>query len=38
VIGGGTEDWGAGRMVRADGVGIRVAGDKEKLMLIEKLP
>ncbi len=37
-MGGGTEDWGAGRMVRADGIGIRVATDKEKTMLIEKKP
>jgi hypothetical protein len=38
VIGGGTEDWGAGRMVRAEGVGIRIATDKEKTSLIEKKP
>jgi hypothetical protein len=37
-MGGGTEDWGAGRMVRADGLGIRVATDKEKTMLVEKKP
>ena len=37
-IGGGVEDWGAGRMVRAEGVGVRVASDKEKTMLIEKRP
>lgn len=38
TIGGGVEDWGAGRMVRAEGVGIRVASEKEKTMLLEKRP
>lgn len=37
-MGGGTEDWGAGRMVRAEGLGVRVATDKEKTMLLEKKP
>lgn len=35
-IGGGTEDWGAGRLVRADLVGVRVATDREKTQLFEK--
>ncbi len=38
TIGGGVEDWGAGRMVRAEGVGIRVASEKEKTSLIERKP
>ena len=38
TIGGGVEDWGAGRMVRAEGFGIRVASEKEKTTLIEKKP
>ena len=38
TIGGGTEDWGAGRMVRAEGVGVRVASEKEKTSLIERKP
>lgn len=37
-MGGGVEDWGAGRMVRADGLGVRIASDKEKTTLIEKKP
>jgi hypothetical protein len=36
--GGGVEDWGAGRMIKADGVGIRIASDKEKTSLIERKP
>lgn len=35
-IGGGTEDWGAGRLVRADLTGLRVAVDHEKTTLYEK--
>lgn len=35
-IGGGTEDWGAGRMVHAELVGLRVATNKEKDQLFEK--
>jgi hypothetical protein len=35
-IGGGTEDWGAGRMVRADLLGVRVATNREKTQLFEK--
>lgn len=38
TIGGGVEDWGAGRMVRGEGVGVRVATDKEKTMVMEKKP
>ena len=38
TIGGGVEDWGAGRMVRGEGVGIRVATEKEKTMVMEKKP
>lgn len=37
-FGGGVEDWGAGRMVRAEAVGTRLAIDKEKTTLIEKKP
>ena len=37
-MGGGTEDWGAGRMVHADGIGIRIASEKEKTTLVEKKP
>jgi len=36
--GGGVEDWGAGRMVRADGLGVRIASDKEKTTLVERKP
>ena len=36
AFGGGNEDWGAGRMVRADLLGIRVATDREKKQLAEK--
>ncbi len=35
-FGGGNEDWGAGRMLRADLLGIRVATDREKKQLPEK--
>ena len=35
-IGGGNEDWGAGRMVHADLVGLRVASDHEKTELFQK--
>lgn len=35
-IGGGTEDWGAGRLVRAELLGVRVATDREKTQLFEK--
>lgn len=38
TIGGGVEDWGAGRMVRAEGVGVRVATEKEKTMVFERKP
>lgn len=33
-FGGGVEDWGAGRMVRAELVGLRVATDREKTELL----
>ena len=35
-IGGGTEDWGAGRLIRVELLGVRVATDREKKMLFEK--
>lgn len=35
AFGGGTEDWGAGRLVRAELVGLRVAVDQEKKQLFE---
>jgi hypothetical protein len=35
-IGGGVEDWGAGRLVQVDLLGIRVATDQEKKQLFEK--
>ncbi|MBL9037165.1 MAG: hypothetical protein JNG84_01500 [Archangium sp.] len=34
--GGGTEDWGAGRLVHATIVGVRVATDQERTQLIEQ--
>ncbi len=36
TIGGGDEDWGAGRLVRAQLVGVRVATDREKKQLFEQ--
>ncbi len=36
-IGGSTEDWGAGRLVRAELIGVRVAADREKTSIAEKL-
>lgn len=36
--GGGTEDWGAGRLVRAKLVGTRVALDREKTELFDRRP
>lgn len=36
TIGGGTEDWGAGRLVHAELIGLRVATDREKTQLFEK--
>lgn len=35
-LGGGWEDWGAGRMIRAEVQGIRISTDREKTALIEK--
>jgi hypothetical protein len=35
-IGGGNEDWGAGRLVRAELVGVRLASDREKTQVQEK--
>jgi hypothetical protein len=35
-VGGGTEDWGAGRMVRAQLLGVRIAIEREKTALVEK--
>ncbi len=34
-IGGGVEDWGAGRLVRAELLGLRLATEHEKMPLIE---
>jgi hypothetical protein len=36
AFGGGNEDWGAGRLLRADLLGIRVATDREKKQLAEQ--
>lgn len=36
TFGGGNEDWGAGRLIKADLEGIRVATDREKRQLAEK--
>jgi hypothetical protein len=36
TMGGGMEDWGAGRLVRAEVIGIRLAAEKEKTQLAEK--
>lgn len=38
TIGGGTEDWGAGRLVRAELLGVRVATDREKKQLFDQRP
>ena len=35
-FGGGNEDWGAGRLIHADLLGIRVATDREKKQVVEK--
>lgn len=35
-FGGGAEDWGAGRLIKAELIGIRVATDREKKQLAEK--
>ncbi len=35
-FGGGVEDWGAGRLVHADLLGVRVATEREKKQLFEK--
>lgn len=35
-IGGGAEDWGAGRLIRVELLGVRVATDREKKTLYEK--
>lgn len=35
-IGGGNEDWGAGRMVRAQLLGVRIAADHGRLALVEQ--
>lgn len=36
TIGGGMEDWGAGRMIHADIQGYRIAVDREQKMVLEK--
>lgn len=38
TLGGGMEDWGAGRLVRAELLGIRVATDREKKQLFDQRP
>lgn len=38
TLGGGMEDWGAGRMVRAELLGIRVATEREKKQLFDQRP
>jgi hypothetical protein len=35
-FGGGSEDWGAGRLIHADLLGVRVATEREKKQLFEK--
>ena len=35
-FGGGNEDWGAGRLIHAEVLGVRVATDREKKMLLSK--
>jgi hypothetical protein len=35
-MGGGNEDWGAGRLVRAELIGVRLASDREKTTVAEK--
>lgn len=37
-FGGGNEDWGAGRLIHGEVLGIRVATDREKKSLVEKGP
>lgn len=36
TIGGGVEDWGAGRLLRAELLGVRVATDREKKQLFDQ--
>lgn len=36
AFGGGSEDWGAGRLLRAEVLGVRLANDREKHQLAEK--
>ncbi|MFZ5468565.1 MAG: hypothetical protein ACOZIN_03925 [Myxococcota bacterium] len=36
TLGGGAEDWGAGRLVHASLLGVRLATDREKTVLLEK--
>lgn len=38
TLGGGTEDWGAGRLLRVALLGIRVAADREKKQLFDQRP
>lgn len=38
TIGGGTEDWGAGRLLRVELLGVRVATDREKKQLFDQRP
>jgi hypothetical protein len=36
AFGGGTEDWGAGRLLRGTVLGVRLASDREKVELLNK--
>jgi hypothetical protein len=36
TMGGGNEDWGAGRMIKAEVVAIRIGTDREKTPIVEK--
>ncbi|MEW5742743.1 MAG: hypothetical protein AB1938_27755 [Myxococcota bacterium] len=38
TLGGGTEDWGAGRLLRVELLGIRVATDRDKKQLFDQRP
>jgi hypothetical protein len=38
TLGGGVEDWGAGRLVRAELLGVRVATDRERKQLFDRRP
>jgi hypothetical protein len=38
TVGGGTEDWGAGRLVRVTPLGVRVAAERERKQLFDQRP